>query len=55
MENKNVKMIRDYMNLMESVEKNIISEAAILTALTKAFAIGTALLAFSIITTGITF
>jgi hypothetical protein len=37
MENKNVKMIRDYMNLMESVEKNIISESIIAPLLTQSF------------------
>ena len=37
MENKNVKMIRDYMNLMESVEKNIISESVIGPLLTQSF------------------
>ena len=37
MENKNVKMIRDYMNLMESVEKNIISESVIGLLLTQSF------------------
>ena len=37
MKNKDTQMIRDYMNLMESTEKNIISESVITPLLTQAF------------------